>query len=85
MGALPLPHPSFSPTAQATGRRPPAPCRIPAGMRVHGEPRSEKPKEHRMKIKVWQVLLPIAGIILIKLSVVVGIVFVAVHFIRKFW
>jgi len=36
--ALPLPHPSFSPTAQATGRRPPAPCRIPAGMRVHGEP-----------------------------------------------
>lgn len=38
-----------------------------------------------MKIKVWQVLLPIAGIILIKLSVVVGIVFVAVHFIRKFW
>lgn len=38
-----------------------------------------------MRIKVWQVLLPIAGIILIKLAVVVGVVLVAVHFIRKFW
>ena len=38
-----------------------------------------------MKIKVWQVLLPIAGIILIKLAVVGGVVFVAVHFIRKLW
>ena len=38
-----------------------------------------------MKIKVWQVLLPIAGIIMIKLAVVVGVVFVAVHFIRKLW
>ena len=42
-------------------------------------------KEHRMKIKAWQVLLPIIGIIAIKLAVVAGIIAVAVHFIRKFW
>jgi|JI10StandDraft_1071094.scaffolds.fasta_scaffold479136_3 hypothetical protein len=38
-----------------------------------------------MKIKMWQVLLPIVGIIAIKLAVVGGIIAVAVHFIRKFW
>jgi hypothetical protein len=42
-------------------------------------------KEHRMKIKTWQVLLPIIGIIAIKLAVIGGITVVAIHFIRKNW
>ncbi len=38
-----------------------------------------------MKIKAWQLLLPILGITTLWLAATVGIVVVAVHFIRKFW
>ena len=38
-----------------------------------------------MKIKVWQALIPVIGVILIQVAVVVAVVWVAIHFIRKFW
>lgn len=38
-----------------------------------------------MKIKVWQALIPVIGVILIQVTVVGAVVWVAIHFIRKFW
>jgi len=39
----------------------------------------------RVKIKMWQVLLPVVGLFLVKASIVALIVFAVVHFVRKFW
>lgn len=42
-------------------------------------------RKKTMKIKVWQALIPIVGVFLIQVAVVVGLIWVAIHFIRKFW
>ena len=62
---------------------PTAPCRVHGSKLGNGES-SNKPKK-TMKIKVWQALIPIVLKLLIKVAAVVAIVWVAIHFIRKFW
>ena len=62
---------------------PKAPCRVHGSKLDNGES-SNKPKK-TMKVKVWQALIPIVDVFLIQVAVVVAIVWVAIHFIRKFW
>ena len=64
-------------------RLPTAPCRVHGSKLDNGES-SNKPKE-TMKIKVWQALIPIVGLFLIRVGVVATIAVVTIHFIRKFW
>lgn len=62
---------------------PTASCRVHGSKLDNGES-SNKPKK-TMKVKVWQALIPVVLMLLIRVAVVVGLIWVAIHFIRKFW